>query len=177
MLEHSYIVESVSPLGTQFIFRLPEKALLLNNQQETPVVLLAIRSKHKQPENSPETARDITPFQFFPALHKCKLSNYDFSGQNSQKQQREKLHWFIGFTEADGCFTYDSMADKLYFIIRQKEPNVLFQIQTILGFGNMTLDGYGYYSYSVKSKKGLLKILSICNGNLLLQKETYCSIC
>jgi hypothetical protein len=65
------------------------------------------------------------------------------------------IDWFIGFVEGDGCFTYDQNANNLTFIIRQKEPKVLFKVKKFLGFGSVFLASDGYWSFAVRAKKHL----------------------
>lgn len=81
------------------------------------------------------------------------------------------LEWFIGFAEGDSSFTMDSGAKRLYFVIRQKDPKVLFCIKSYLGFGSLTLAGDGYWNYTVSAQKHILILINIFNGNLVLEKR------
>jgi hypothetical protein len=79
------------------------------------------------------------------------------------------LSWFIGFSEADGgWFLKDN--SKL-FVIRQKDPNPLHYIYQNLGFGHVSLDSDGYYSYRVY-KQEYAKILTLLfKGNTYLSRN------
>lgn len=104
--------------------------------------------------NSPETGRDINQF--------CTKSS---------ARPMPNKDWFIGFTEGDGCFTYDKNASTLGFIIRQKEPKILFKIKKLLGFGSVYLASDGYWNFTVRAQKNLNQLIDIFNGNLFLDKR------
>lgn len=56
-----------------------------------------------------------------------------------------------------------------FFIINQKEIKILNHIRTNLGFGKVSIyNGYG--RYVVADRKGVDRIVSIFNGNLVLDK-------
>lgn len=77
------------------------------------------------------------------------------------------LEWFVGFSEGDGSFI-DSKG-RLFFIINQKEERVLHLIRAGLGFGKVST----YKSdsrYIVADRANLDRLISIFNGNLLLDK-------
>lgn len=77
------------------------------------------------------------------------------------------LEWFVGFSEGDGRFVVSG--NRLFFIINQKEIKILYSIRTHLGFGKVSIyNGYG--RYVVADRKGVDRIVSIFNGNLLLDK-------
>lgn len=107
---------------------------------------------------SSETIRKTT-FNFFNyakniVSHKTEI-NKDF------------LEWFIGFTEGDGSFIVSN--NRLFFIINQKEQKILYAIRTNLGFGKVST--YKMYSrYIVADKTNIDKLISIFNGNLVLNK-------
>lgn len=107
---------------------------------------------------SSETIRKTT-FNFFnyaknTVSHKTKI-NKDF------------LEWFIGFTEKDGSFIVSN--NRLFFIINQKEEKILHSIRTNLGFGKVST--YKIYSrFIVADKNNIDRLISIFNGNLVLDK-------
>lgn len=152
MLEPPYIVESSMIYGL-------EKSLLLDNQQGTLQKMHNVQplgkaffSKQKARGDSPETAR----------------------GNTQNNEQKAFMDWFVGFTEGDGCFTYDSKNYVLYFILRappQKDPQVLFKIKKHFKFGSVFIDSEGYWSYTVKQKEDLLFLIHVFNGNLFLAKR------
>jgi len=77
------------------------------------------------------------------------------------------LEWFIGFSEGDGSFIVSKK--RLFFIINQKEEKVLHYIRANLGFGKVSK--YGHYSrYVVANRSSVDRLISIFNGNLVLNK-------
>lgn len=77
------------------------------------------------------------------------------------------LEWFVGFTEGDGSFIVSNQ--RLFFIINQKESKILYYIRTNLGFGKVSI--YRTYSrYIVADRTNVDRLISIFNGNLLLDK-------
>ena len=77
------------------------------------------------------------------------------------------LQWFIGFTEGDGSFIVSNA--RLFFIINQKEEKILHFIRTNLGFGKVSK--YGNYSrFIVADRTNIDRLISIFNGNLILNK-------
>ena len=86
------------------------------------------------------------------------------------------LEWFIGFSEGDGCFV-SRIQDKrvrLSFEIGQKDPQLIHKIRTTLGFGTVssfTQKSETYWRYKVEDKKGLQRIMTLFNGNLVLPKK------
>lgn len=108
---------------------------------------------------SSETIRKTTlcfsNYQQNTALHKKTCANRGF------------LSWFVGFAEGDGSFIVSN--SRLFFIINQKDPKVLYHIRTNLGFGKVST--YGSYSrYIVADRKNTDRLIFLFNGNLLLDK-------
>lgn len=107
---------------------------------------------------SSETIRKTT-FNFYTyknnlVKHKKKI-NIDF------------LQWFIGFAENDASFIVSN--NRLFFIINQKEEKILYLIKTNLGFGKVST--YKNYSrFIVADTKNIDRLISIFNGNLVLNK-------
>jgi hypothetical protein len=56
------------------------------------------------------------------------------------------------------------------FVITQKEGKILYEIQSVLGFGTVRYfsEGAGYYRYTVTDVKGILLLCLLFNGNLVL---------
>ena len=117
---------------------------------------------------SSETIRKTT-FNFYNYTKICvshkKKINIDF------------LHWFIGFVEGvqdpwrfalrDGSFIVSN--NHLFFIINQKREKILHIIRTNLGFGKVST--YKTYSrFIVADKTNIDRLISIFNGNLVLDK-------
>ncbi len=109
------------------------------------------------------------------------------------------LEWFIGFSEASCLFSYDNVVEnnkcqlilnkkkilntskkiskcsfivsnnRLFFIINQKDEKILHIIKSNLGFGKIST--YKTYSrFIVADKTNVDKLISIFNGNLLLNE-------
>lgn len=77
------------------------------------------------------------------------------------------LEWFVGFSEGDGSFIVSNK--RLFFIINQKEEKVLNYIRANLGFGKVSK--YSSYSrYIVADRGSVDRLISIFNGNLVLNK-------
>ena len=77
------------------------------------------------------------------------------------------LEWFVGFIEGDGTFIISK--NRLFFIINQKEKKILHYIRTNLGFGKVST--YKTYSrFIVAGKDNIDKLISLFNGNLILDK-------
>jgi len=81
------------------------------------------------------------------------------------------LEWLAGFCEGDGCFTVDSVNNRLFFQIRQLDPKVLYVIKDYFGFGGVYLGADGYYSYTVSAKQDILVLINVFNGALVLEKR------
>lgn len=77
------------------------------------------------------------------------------------------LEWFIGFAEGKSSFIVSK--NSLFFIINQKEEKILHIIRTNLGFGKVST--YKTYSrFIVADKTNIDRLISIFNGNLVLDK-------
>jgi hypothetical protein len=76
----------------------------------------------------------------------------------------------VGFAEGDGCFFGDRKTKRLFFKIRQKEPQILYDIRGYLGFGGVSSDRDGYFTYTVSKRSQILELVNIFNGKLVLKK-------
>ena len=78
------------------------------------------------------------------------------------------LQWFIGFSEGDAAIL--SYKGQPQFVITQKEGKILYEIQSLLGFGTVRYfpEGNGFYRYTVKASKDILLLCLMFNGNLVL---------
>nr|AYQ95308.1 hypothetical protein [Uronema sp. CCAP 334/1] len=114
------------------------------------------------------------------------------------------LEWLVGFMEGDGCLFFrevpeDNFRKRLQFEIGQKDPAVLYRIQSILGFGTVTsftrkikqdqidqeqiepieqIDQIDqeqieetYWRFRVENQEHLVLIFRLLNGNLVLPKR------
>jgi len=80
------------------------------------------------------------------------------------------VDWFVGFTEGDGGFYINSSERRLFFKIRQADPKILHYIKNYFGFGSVTADADGYYSYAVSAQADILVLFNLFNGKLVLGK-------
>lgn len=152
--DFSFNQAMVNQQGTFCSFWLPLAAMQLKaNGPLAGVMTPGCVFFHTQSGNSSETIRGISQ-QLVPV--------------HSQNMFKD---WFIGFSEGDGCFTHDSKTNSFSFIIRQKDPKVLFIIKKQLGFGSVFKATDGYWNYAVRSKKNLEFLINLFNGNLFLLKR------
>jgi hypothetical protein len=110
-------------------------------------------------KSSSETTRE-TSFNFNAFRH---LTNI-----NSDKISDHWLTWFIGFTEGDGAILLTG--NRPYFVLTQKEEDVLHHICEVLGIGYVR--HFGKYSrFMVYKKSDIFVLISIFNGNIFLDKR------
>jgi hypothetical protein len=82
------------------------------------------------------------------------------------EQNDDWLFWFIGFAEGDGCiFEHKGRSQ---FILTQKDPKVLIEIEKVLGFGKVKTCG-NYSRFKVLDNKNCLLLYLLFNGNLVLE--------
>ena len=82
------------------------------------------------------------------------------------------LEWFVGFTEGDGCF-FSGLEEgrlRLRFTLGQKDAKLIYKIRKCLGFGYIFRDG-DFFVFRVDDVRGIRRIQSIFNGNLVLPKK------
>lgn len=87
-------------------------------------------------------------------------------------------YWFIGFLEGKGSFIIDGKGNLEFKIVhRSTDASVLFYIKKKLGFGVVRIQDKikGNHCFKVNDENGLLKLISILNGNLFLhiKKEEF----
>jgi hypothetical protein len=90
---------------------------------------------------------------------------------NTNNINNDWLAWFIGFIEGDGAIL--SYNNRLRFVLTQKESNILYHIQKILGFGTVTEFPQGrgtntFYRFIVEDKTSIFILAHLFNGNLVL---------
>lgn len=83
------------------------------------------------------------------------------------------LQWFIGFAEGDGSLGVWNK--QLRFILTQKEGKILYDIQSIFGFGEVLYvapgiygNKYGFYRWIVTKPEDTYLLILLFNGNLVL---------
>lgn len=96
-----------------------------------------------------------------------KNKNYLGSSETICETSINNIWWFIGFTEGNGNFIRSN--NRLYFIINQKNPLVLYKIKSILGIGKISKYN-NYYRYILTKQEHILFLIYIFNGRLLLNK-------
>lgn len=79
--------------------------------------------------------------------------------------------WIVGFFEGDGCLNFYKKQQSFSFILRQADPKVLYKIKSFFQLGSVFQDSKGYWTYSIRSKQGLEKVLNLLNGKLVLKKR------
>jgi hypothetical protein len=79
------------------------------------------------------------------------------------------IDWFVGFSEGDGGFYCDRKAKRLFFRIRQNDPKILHKIKNHFGFGAVSADKDGYFTYVVSAKDQILILIHVFNGKLVLE--------
>ena len=108
--------------------------------------------------------------------------------QHKNKINAEFLEWFIGFTEGNGSFLISPALPswssgqteqdsnqvqkepkRVFFIITQKEVQVLHVLRSHLGFGKVTRYGE-YHRFIVGDLQSIDRLIHIFNGNILLKK-------
>ena len=128
---------------------------MVNQQETNGNPFLNMTNNHLgSSETIRETSFNFNQYNNIKPLHKNKI-NTSF------------LEWFIGFSEGDGRFV--ASGNRLFFIINHKEIKILNNIRTNLGFGKVSIYN-GYCRYVVADRKGVDRLVSIFNGNLLLDK-------
>jgi hypothetical protein len=96
---------------------------------------------------------------------------YKHKYHNTNNINNDWLAWFIGFIEGDGAIL--SYNNRLRFVLTQKEGNILYHIQEILGFGKVTEFPQGrgtnkFYRFIVEDKTSIFILAHLFNGNLVL---------
>jgi len=111
-----------------------------------------------QQENSPSSeTTNINYFNFSIFIEHYKFIDHKW------------LEWFVGFSEGDGSWLIQG--NRLFFVITQKEIDVLYHIQKTLGFGLIIKDSKGYTRYVVTHRKDILSLILLFSGNIVLSKR------
>jgi hypothetical protein len=111
-------------------------------------------------KSSSETTRE-TSFNFNAFRELTKVS--------SDKISDNWLNWFVGFAEGDGAILTQKTS-KCYFVLTQKEEEVLHHVRNVLNIG--VVRNFGKFSrFMVHNKHDINILISIFNGNLFLEKR------
>ena len=123
-----------------------------------------------------------------------KEFHFDFTDFNHHKPSHiqtldtDFLTWLIGFIEGDGSFSARTNSENVTelkthvankraeFEITQSLKNirVLYYIRTKLGFGRVIQfekNGAGYCRWFTSKRENILRMVSLLNGNLILEKR------
>jgi len=101
-----------------------------------------------------------------------KNKNYLGSSETIRETSINDIWWFIGFVEGDGSFivSKDHMGKtRLFFIINQKDPRVLWKVKSILGIGKVSKYN-NFHRYVLTKHDHILFLIYLFNGRLLLNK-------
>jgi hypothetical protein len=79
------------------------------------------------------------------------------------------LHWFIGFTEGNGCFLITNQKKKSFILVQGKENvGLLYSIKNILQKGTIIKQGSRVYRFIIEKKDHLKLLIYLFNGNIIL---------
>ncbi len=133
---------------------------------------------------SSETTRE-PPFFNFDFANYIKHHRPELQCQEEISITTHFLEWFIGFAESNGCFESRLTKDgpRISFTIVQKDLQLLYKVKkglgpfrdlqeifSCLGFGSFSKDR-NYLHFRVDDKRGIQRLQSIFNGNLVLPKR------
>ena len=110
---------------------------------------------------SSETIRENSYDSFVSFRNSFK----NFYGKNFEESDNW-LFWLIGFIEGDGAILEHK--GRCQLVLTQKDPLVLYEIQTKLGIGIVKNFG-NFYRYLVVDNKNCFLIYLLLNGNLVLK--------
>lgn len=85
------------------------------------------------------------------------------------------LCWFIGFIEGDGAI--QKHKNKIYFVLTQKEGDILYHIQKVQNIGNVKYfpqgktHKNGFYRFFVNKKEEIYLLILLFNGNQILKSR------
>lgn len=122
---------------------------------------------------SSETTREVSPQ--LTANQQSPWAAYQTTCPAHKQVDPEFLEWFLGFVEGDGSFiiSQDRGKVRLSFIINQKDPILLQRLRTDLGFGRVqpyTQNDTTYMRFVVNDREGIWRLVTLCLGNLHLEK-------
>ena len=126
---------------------------------------------HQKNIGSSETTRE-SPGSTFDFTNYLEYHRPEHKSKEDFATTTRFLEWFIGFTEGDGCFSYglDEMRPRLRFTLGQKDAKLIYKIKKCLGFGYVFGHEQIFY-FRVDDVRGIQRIQSIFNGNLVLPKK------
>ena len=124
------------------------------------LLLLSIGLIYYTDKSSSETTRE-TSFNF--------ETYRKLSGNDHENISDDWLAWFIGFSEGDGAFLVNKGVQGK-FVITQKEDQILNHIRETLLIGRVR--HFGKFSrYMIDDNKSIKLLISLFNGNLILDKR------
>jgi len=114
--------------------------------------------------SSSETTRE-TSFQF----NSFRQTRQHFDPDPGALIPHKWLEWFVGFAEGDGSIMTRANLKRATFVLTQKEGEILYHIQSILGFGVVRhISNGNYYRYIVEDTRHIFLLCLLFNGNLVL---------
>jgi len=122
---------------------------------------------------SSETTRE-PPFYSFDFTNYIKYHRPEHKCKEDISITINFLEWFIGFAEGNGCFEYrlEEGRPRLSFTIVQKDFQLLYKLKKGLGFGSVSKHRNDLTErFSINDKRGIQRLQSIFNGNLVLPKR------
>ena len=119
---------------------------------------------------SSETTREASVFNLTPFYESLDL----IPGTANNQPSIRFLEWLIGFTEGDGSFQLVKQV-RPFFVINQKDPQVLYLIKKTLKFGSVikikATENVGeHYRYGVHKLHHILQLIYLFQDNLILSK-------
>ena len=120
---------------------------------------------------SSETTRE-SPSSTFDFVNYIKYHRPEHKCNEDISITTHFLEWFIGFVEGFGSFQsrLDQGRPRLSFTIVQKDPQLMYKVKKGLGFGSVSKDRI-YSRFTIDDKRGIQRLQSIFNGNLVLPKR------
>src|SRR5947209_5791173 len=74
---------------------------------------------------------------------------------------RDEANYIAGFFDGEGCIHFNKKTSKIQISITQKRPEVLFRIQTCLGYGKVGKQTKrGMYSLNIRRVEEVRKFLT-----------------
>ncbi|YP_008475038.1 putative LAGLIDADG endonuclease, partial (mitochondrion) [Candida oxycetoniae] len=128
-------------------------------------------------QSASETTREISFNLYdFHKYNQILTNKNDLLYKNINSIPDDFLIWLIGFIEGDGAI--QTYSDKFKFVLTQKESNVLYLIQNILGIGKVVHYPQGkynnkndFYRLIVTKNSHILLLTYLLNGNLAINSR------
>jgi hypothetical protein len=181
-----FIPEMLYKLGVKKINNIVLRALLkLHCMRENPGLSFGPLKSYfllGKIQNEGQPAGNFINYFFgsteYNVTNKCNITQDLGSSETIREVYNFKDNWFkfwfIGFLEGKGLFIITKSGDLEFKIVHSsQDAQILFFIKKKLGFGVVRIQDKikNNHCYKVKDKNGLLKLISIINGNLFLNSN------